>query len=289
MNLPINLFYALQFPYFSHILTPVSLKYILVFTFLGCIESLLTVCAVDALSEGTPSDLNSDLRAVGVANLVSACVGGLPMISEIVRSKANLDYGATSAKANFFHGLFMLMAVIFIPTLINLIPVSALAALLIFVGLKLASTKQFVHAYKVGRDQLAILTTTFVVTLATDLLLGVVMGMLLKIIFHLKRGNSFKSLIAPVITVEKQKEGTVVKIEGALTFLSYLKVKKTIEKLAIDNKKLTLSFYDVIYIDHTVMSKIQTLRHHFQNLEITIQDNPQLIQFYNHPLSTRGK
>jgi len=290
INLPLNFFDAIQFPDFSQILNPVSLKYIVMFTLLGSIESLLTVCAVDSIAgEKAPSNLNKDLRAVGLANLVSACIGGLPMISEIVRSKANIDYGATSIKANFFHGLFMLIAVITIPTIINLIPLSALAALLIYVGLKLASPHQFVHAYAVGRDQLVIFITTFVVTLETDLLIGVALGIFIKIILHLIRGNRLKSLFSPLIKIERLVDKTVIQIEGPLTFMSFLKLKKTVERLAKENKKLSLSFYEVTYLDHTVMNKIQALSRQLTNVELTIEENQQLVPFYNHPLAARGK
>ncbi|MBL8676081.1 MAG: SulP family inorganic anion transporter, partial [Alphaproteobacteria bacterium] len=260
INLPMNFFDAIQFPDFSQILNPISLKYIIMFTLIGSIESLLTVCAVDSLTATHQfSDLNKDLRALGIANLVSACIGGLPMISEIVRSKANIDYGATSAKANFFHGVFMLFAVIFFPVILNLIPLSALAAILIFIGFRLASPKEFTHAYGVGRDQFLFFTTTFVVTLASDLLIGIATGTLLKFLFHWMRGNSFKSLFSPVITIEKKEGKTMIEIEGPLTFVSYLKLKKTIEKLAKKNNQIIISFRAVTYIDHTMMKKIQTL------------------------------
>ncbi|MBY0273051.1 MAG: STAS domain-containing protein [Alphaproteobacteria bacterium] len=290
INLPMNFFDAIQFPDFSQVLSPISLKYIIMFTLVGSIESLLTVCAVDSMAPSKQfSDLNKDLRALGVANLVSACIGGLPMISEIVRSKANIDYGATSAKANFFHGVFMLLAVVLFPAVLNLIPLSALAALLVFIGFRLASPKEFAHAYEVGRDQLVFFITTFIVTLASDLLIGVAAGIFLKFLFHWMRGNSFKSLFSPLITIEKKEDRTLIEIEGPLTFLSYLKLKKTVERLAKENKHIMISFRAVTYLDHTVMKKIQTLSHEFKDVEIIIEENQQLVQFYNHPLSTRRK
>ncbi|MBX9622035.1 MAG: SulP family inorganic anion transporter [Alphaproteobacteria bacterium] len=290
INLPLNFFDAIQFPDFSQVLSPVSLKYIVMFTLIGSIESLLTVCAVDSMSATNQfSDLNKDLRALGVANLVSACIGGLPMISEIVRSKANIDYGATSAKANFFHGVFLLLAVVLFPAVLNLIPLSALAAILIFIGFRLASPKEFSHSYEVGRDQLLLFITTFVVTLASDLLIGIAAGILLKFLCHWRRGNSFKSLFSPLITTEKRGDQTLIEIEGPLTFVSYLKLKKTVEKLAKGNKKIIISFRAVTYIDHTVMKKIQTLSYEFKDVTIIIEENQQLVQFYNHPLSTRGR
>jgi MFS superfamily sulfate permease-like transporter len=293
VNLPSNFLHAIQFPDFSQLLSVVSLKYIIMFSLIGSIESLLTVCAVDSLSNANspakpPSNLNKDLMATGFANLVSACIGGLPMISEIVRSKANIDYGATSVRANFFHGLFLLIAVILIPSLINLIPLSALAALLIFVGLRLASPHQFTHAYAVGRDQFVVFMTTFIVTLAIDLLVGVALGILVKILIHWIRGHSLAELVSPTICVVVKGDRTIVQIDGSLTFISFLKVKNVVEKLAKEKRKITISLAEVTYIDHTVMSKIQTLTQQIKDVELTIEDNHQLVPFYNHPLSSRG-
>lgn len=273
-----SLLQAVQFPDFSQIFSPVSIKYILMFAIVGSIESLLTVCAVDSIRM-KPSDLNADLRATGIANLVSASIGGLPMISEIVRSKANIDYGATSVWANFFHGFFMLLAVLFLPGVLNLIPLSALAAILIYVGLRLASPKEFIHAYHVGKDQFIIFFTTFIVTIVTDLLLGVVAGILMKFFLFLLRGNSLKKLFFPIITVEKSGETAVVVVDGPLTFVSYLQFKNAIDIASKQAKKVIVSMHAVTYIDHTVMKKLQ-------DLNITIEHNQQLARLYNHPLST---
>ena len=229
INLPDHFLEGLSFPDFSNIWSGTSLKYILMFTLVGSIESLLTVCAVDCMApQVAPSDLNKDLRAVGIGNLISALIGGLPMISEIVRSKANIDYGATSAGSNFFHGLFMLIAVVLLPEVLHLIPLSVLAAFLIYVGLKLASPQAFIHAYRVGIDQFILFVTTCVVTLVTDLLTGIGVGMALKLALHLIRRNKLKELFNPTITFKKFKNHIEIKIEGPLTFVSYLKVKKRI-------------------------------------------------------------
>ncbi len=273
---------AIQFPDFSQVFSPVSIKYILMFAIVGSIESLLTVCAVDSIrSNMKPSDLNKDLQAVGIANLVSASIGGLPMISEIVRSKANIDYGATSVWANFFHGFFMLLAVLFLPGVLNLIPLSALAAILIYVGLRLASPTEFKHAYEVGKDQFLIFLTTFLVTIFTDLLLGVVAGILMKFVLFLLRGNSLKSLFSPTIAIERKGDTAIVLIDGPLTFLSYMQFKNVLDHLVQGSKHVIISMRAVTYIDHTVMRKLQAL-----HPQITIEDNQQLVQLYNHPLST---
>ena len=289
INLPHNFLNAICFPDFSVILSPVSIKYIIMYTLVGSIESLLTVCAIDSmrLQAATPSNLNKDLCAVGIANLGSALIGGLPMISEIVRSKANIDYGAISEKSNFFHGLFMLIAVVLFPSLLNLIPLSSLAALLVFVGLRLATPQEFIRAYRIGRDQFFVFIGTFFMTLATDLLIGVAFGIFLKLIIHILRGNKLKNLCNPLIVLKRVKDHICIEIEGPLTFMSYLKLKKIIEKAEKETKNIVINLSRVTYLDHTVLKKFQTLSHEFEGIEITITENQELVSLYNHHLSTR--
>lgn len=106
------------------------------------------------------------------------------MISEIVRSRANVDAGAVDHRANFFHGLFLFCFVVFAPTLLGLIPLAALAAMLVATGLRLAAPSQLRHAREKGLDQLLIFLTTMIVTVVEDLLVGVAAGLALKVVLH---------------------------------------------------------------------------------------------------------
>jgi MFS superfamily sulfate permease-like transporter len=120
--------------------------------------------------------MNRDLLAVGLANVAVAAIGGLPMISEIVRSKANIDAGAKTRFADLWHGLFLLAFVALAPAIVHMIPLSALAAMLVYTGARLASPKEFINVFRIGPEQLAIFVTTIVAVLATDLLVGVMSG-----------------------------------------------------------------------------------------------------------------
>lgn len=181
VHLPGDILDSLVLPDFSALSTPTAWKYVIMLSLVGSIESLLTVTAIDSIDpKKRTSDLDADLFSVGVANLMCSLIGGMPMISEVVRSKANIDNGAGSKWSNFYHGVFMLLAVLWFSPTINSIPLTALAALLIVTGLRLASPKAFYRTFRHGLDQAMIFSATFVVTLVTDLLLGVVTGVAIK-------------------------------------------------------------------------------------------------------------
>ena len=188
-------------------LLPIFLKYLLMFTLIGSLESLLTGRAIDLLDPNKKkSDLSKDLSAVGIGNVLSGLLGGLPMISEVARSSANISNGGRSRWANFFHGAFLLLFVVALVPLIKLVPVAALAAMLIFVGFRLASPKEFEHVFHVGREQLVIFISTIVATLLTDLLIGIAVGILVKFIIHTINGVPQSSFFKPFLTLNIDEE-----------------------------------------------------------------------------------
>lgn len=206
VQLPASLAGAIVHPDFSQVFTPASLKYVAMFALVGTIESLLVVAAIDRLDPlGRTSNADRDLLATGVANVAAASIGGLPMIPEVVRSKANIDNGATSSWANVLHGVFLLTSLLLIPGLLERIPLAALAAMLIAVGIRLASAREFVRTWHVGPEHLAVLVVTMVVCLAIDLLLGVIVGLLLMIALQAWHGASLRRMFAAV--VDEHRDG----------------------------------------------------------------------------------
>jgi len=274
---------AITFPDFSVVFSPVSLKYIVMYALVGSIESLLTVCAVDNLDpEKQASDLNKDLFSTGIGNLISSLVGGLPMISEIVRSKANIDYEAKSRFSNFYHGLFLLLSLLLIPGLLNMIPMAALAALLVHTGMRLASPSDLIKTFKIGKDQFFIFVSTMVITLLVDILVGVGVGLLLKIILHLVRGAKPRDFFKLDFSREEREGRVLLKIKGALVFSNFLSLKRLIQKEGACESKPVLDLSETLLVDHTIQMKLAGYKERGL-LEIKGLDSLKAVS--DHPLS----
>ena len=254
-------------------------------------ESLLSVIAVDSMDPAKRvSDLNRDLFSVGVANTLVASIGGLPMISEIVRSRANVDSGATGRQANFFHGLFLLVFVAAFPTLIHSIPLASLAAILMFTGYRLAAPQHFKHTLHIGSEQLAIFITTLVITLATDLIIGVFSGILLKIFIHLFRGAPLRSLFRPKVNVHYEAivDRFQVDIHNVAVFSNYLSLKSQLDQIP-RGKDVRVNFDNATLVDHTVMEHLHTYQERYNRAGGTmeLEEMGHLIPRSQHPLSAR--
>lgn len=266
VDLPGNLLDGITFPDFAGLLTWNGWKFVMMFFLVGSLESLLSARAIDLIDPWRrKTNLNRDLTAIGVANLASASVGGLPMISEIVRSKANIDNGARTRLADLFHALFLLVCVALIPGLLHEIPLAALAAMLVYTGYRLASPHEFVHAYKVGFEQLVIFLTTIVVTLATDLLVGIFAGVFTKIVIHLINGAPLLAMIKLRIDVEKIDGRTVrVSPKGAVVFTNWLWLKHVLAKQPADSD-VVLDLSGTKLVDHSVMEKLDEMKREYEH------------------------
>ena len=265
VNVPSNLFSALIFPDFSGLASSTGLRYIILFSLIGSLESLLSAKAIDQIDPyRRKTNLDRDLVAVGIGNTCSAFVGGLPMISEIVRSRANIDNGARTRFANMFHGTFLLVFVALVPMLINRIPLAALAAMLVFTGFRLASPQEFRHMYHVGREQLVIFVSTILGVLATDLLSGIGIGILVKAVIHIVNGAPIGSLFRSSIAVEEDS-GTV-RVEKSAIFSTWIPLKNRIESLK-GSPRVVVDLSKTALVDHTVMSNLHELSREFEESE----------------------
>ncbi|MBB3837140.1 MFS superfamily sulfate permease-like transporter [Runella defluvii] len=246
-------------------LLPIFLKYLLMFVLIGSLESLLTGRAIDLIDpEKRKSDLSRDLTAVGIGNTISGLLGGLPMISEVARSSANINNGAKSRWANFFHGIFLLLFVVMLVPVIKMVPVASLAAMLIFVGFRLASPKEFAHVYHIGKEQLTIFLITIIATIATDLLVGIAAGILTKFIIQLAFGVQIKDIIKSRFELTEQELGVYhLSVKNAAVFANYLKLKAQLAKVP-QGSSLIIDFSKAAYVDHTVADNLNNFRREFE-------------------------
>jgi MFS superfamily sulfate permease-like transporter len=289
VTLPNNMLDGITFPVFSHIFTFESLQFILMFSLVGSIESLLTVKAIDGLDPyQRKSNMDKDLVAVGLGNTMAGLIGGLPMISEVVRSSANVNNGAQTRWANFFHGTFLLIFVAFFPWLIHQIPLAALAAMLVFTGYRLASPKEFRNTYKIGVEQLAIFLTTLLVTLATDLLVGVFAGILLKMIIHIAGGAKLTHIFKASAAIQKEGNHVRLDIDNYAIFTNLLGYKKYLAQVPAGSH-LVINFEKAKIVDHTFMEFIHHFEHdhHLTGGTVELEGLDSHKPFSDHPLAAR--
>jgi MFS superfamily sulfate permease-like transporter len=274
---------------FSAIGSLVFWKYVIMFLFVNSLESLLTVKAIDGLDPWKRiSNPNKDLMAVGAGNALSGLLGGLPMISEVARSSANISFGARTKWSNFFHGFFLLIAMLLFIPIIEMIPNTALAALLIAVAFRLASPNEFFKTYKIGSEQLFIFTVTIIVTVSTDLLIGVGAGILMKFFFHVLNGVPLRSLFKAHYELSEQADEYYIKIKESAIFSNLLGFRKAFEPLD-RRKKIVVDFSEAHFMDHSFMEYL----HHLE--EECAHDGGSLVSigfdrfkpFSNHPLASR--
>nr|WP_309758832.1 SulP family inorganic anion transporter [Flavobacterium sp.] len=219
------------------------------------IETLLCIEASDRMDAlKRYSNTNVELKAQGIGNIISSLLGGLPMTSVVVRTTANNAAGAKSKMSAIIHGVLLLVSVLAIPAVLNRIPLATLAAVLLLVGYKLANPKTIIHFWKKDKIyQFIPFIATFVAVVATDLLRGVALGMIINIIFILI-GNSKR---AYNFNIEDYRDGDVIKIDLAqeVSFLNKAAIKDTLNKIP-QNSKVEINASSTVYISHDVLDLI---------------------------------
>lgn len=293
-----NLLSAMAHPDFSVFANPdlrtKAIGWVIMFTLIGSLESMLSAKAIDMIDPWKrKTNLNRDLVAVGIANTAVSFIGGLPMISEIVRSKANIDNGGRTRFADMWHGIFLLGFVALAPGLIHRIPLAALAAMLVYTGFRLASPREFINVLKIGPEQLLIFTATIIGVLATDLLIGIGIGIAVKAAIHVANGVPLTTMFKPYLEVEPQGNDTVlITARGSAVFTNWLSFKREIEQIGLQEKhNVIIDLSGTNLVDHSVMEKLHEMEGDFQqaglHFEVTGLDSHQ--QFSSHPFAARKR
>lgn len=294
VNVPMNMFSAITYPDFDALAQPKAWKWVMMFALIGSLESLLSAKAIDLLDPWKrKTNLDRDMLAIGIGNTAAAFVGGLPMISEIVRSRANIDNGARTRFADMYHGIFLLLFVALVPALIHRIPLAALGAMLVYTGFRLAHPREFVHVFRIGPEQLIIYVSTIIAVLATDLLKGIAIGIAVKFAIHLINGVPIHSLFRPYLDIE-HCEGNTCRISArhSAVFSNWIPFRRQIENLGlVQENNVILDLSKTKIVDHSVMEKLHELGRDFEqrDLSLTVVGLEDHKTLSNHPYSARKK
>jgi MFS superfamily sulfate permease-like transporter len=232
---------------------------------IASLETLLGIEAIDKidpLKRITPS--NKELKAQGIGNIISGLIGGLPITSVIVRSSANVSAGAKSKQSTIFHGVLILIGAALIPFMLNKIPLSAIAAILIVTGYKIARINLFKEMHQKGLNQFIPFCITIIAILFSNLLFGIAIGIIVSVIFII-RGN-FKSAILMI----QDNNQYLIRFRKDITFLNKAIIKQKLESLP-NNSYLLIDIRKADFIDKDVIDEINDfLCHvHLKNISVS--------------------
>lgn len=247
------------FPDFSALRNPATYGVAFTIAIVASLETLLSVEAVDNLDpqkRHTPT--NRELLAQGAGNLVSGLLGGLPLTAVIVRSSANIAAGAQTKLSAFIHGLLLLTSLLFLGSILNLIPLSALAAVLLLVGFKLTSPALYRKQWKLGWAQFLPFIITIVAVLFTDLLKGVSIGLVLGFFFILKDNAKAGSYLRRD-DADGPENRQHLRLPEHVSFLNKASIVTTLEQLPA-NSHIILDGTRSDAIDQDVLEAIEAFR-----------------------------
>lgn len=250
----------LTFPDFSQLTNPEVYKVAAVMAIVASLETLLCVEATDKLDPYkriTPT--NRELKAQGLGNLISGLIGGLPITQVVVRSSANIAFGGKTKMSTILHGLFLFISVVTIAPLLNMIPLASLAVILIMVGYKLATPSLFKKMYDLGWEQFIPFMTTIVVMVATDLLMGIGVGMATGILFTLYHSYKNSHDVKHTVHNESQTQVHHIILAEEVSFFNKARIISTLESIP-ENSKVIIDYSKSKAIAHDVLEFIKDYR-----------------------------
>ena len=271
ITLPENLLGSLPFPDFGKINSVEFIGIVLSLTLISCIESLLSIKAVDKLDPlKRRSNVNKDLRALGVATTISGFVGGLNVVTVIARSSVNVNNGGSNRSANLFHALFLLLFILLFQDQIQRIALPALAAILVYTGYRLAAPENLIMLFKIGKEQAIIFMATLGMTLAYGLIPGIAFGVVTTFFTHIiinKNISLFtRNWLKPNVLMFREEDSGnyFVSVKNFCNFLNFYKLKALLDEIP-ETEHAIIDFSLCEFVDHTVMEGLNDYRRSFKN------------------------
>ncbi|NNC82975.1 MAG: SulP family inorganic anion transporter [Flavobacteriales bacterium] len=239
---------------------------VLSITMIASIESLVSSKAVDRLDPyRRRTNLDKDLVGIGLSTMISGAIGGLPVTTVIVRSSVNINNHGKTKWTNFYHGIFLLMFMFFLSPVIQQVPLCALAILLVYTGFKLASPKIFKEVYNQGAEQLIFFGGTLLMTLYTNLLVGLFGGLLLVLTvqFLLARTtvmDFFGMILKPGTHLLFHKDGSYeLKVKGIANFISMIRMDGLLMQIP-EKSKVTIDLSETRLVDYSILEHLDEYR-----------------------------
>ncbi len=245
-----NFINQLRLPDFSYFTNPKVYSIAGTIAIIASLETLLSIEAVDKLDPHKRiAPTNRELKAQGLGNMISGLMGGLPITAVIVRSSANINAGGQTRVACFFHGVLLMVSVLFFAKYLNMIPLACLAAILLQTGYKLAKPALFIEFYRKGWNQFAPFVITVAAILATDLLLGIAIGMACGFFFVLKAN------FHAAITLTQHGPHYLLRLHKDVSFLNKALLRKYLGEVP-DDSELIIDGTKAQFIDLDILETI---------------------------------
>ena len=246
-------------------------------TLIASIESLLSIKAVDKLDvDKRRSNVNKDIKALGLATVVSGFLGGLNVVTVIARSSVNVNNGGSNRSSNLFHALFLVLFILLFSSELTRIPLTALMAILVYTGYKLASPVIVREIFTIGKEQLIIFFSTLLVTLKVGLISGIVAGLIATFIIHVvvtkSVGLFIKNILKPNVLMYKEEDGSYfISVKHFCSFLNFNTLKTNLEAIPEKNDVI-IDFSLCGFVDHSVMENVDEYQELFHkkggNIEV---------------------
>ncbi|MGA1545848.1 MAG: SulP family inorganic anion transporter [Flavobacteriaceae bacterium] len=238
LQIPDNIIDSIVFPNFGMVRTIEFWTTVFSLLIITSIESLAIAKAVDKLDPfKRKTDLNKELTGIGLSTAVAGLIGGLPIIAVIIRSTINIQNGAKTKWSNLYQGILLIFFIVVLGPLMRQVPLCAFAVLLVYTGFKLASPSVFKQVYSKGTEQLVFFLATMIITVYTNLLVGLFGGLVLVLISHILLARvPFRQFFKMVFNsgsdlISNQDGSYQLKIKGVANFLGILKINKLVTKI----------------------------------------------------------